>query len=55
MVQVTAGESAQVLCRRLAKSGGLVGRWIRKGGPGGVWYDLNTLERIAERVTVILQ
>jgi len=59
MVQVTAGESAQVLCRWLAnlKSGSPVGRGIRKGGSGGVWYNLNTMESIAEGITslVLLQ
>jgi len=54
MVQVTAGEASQVVCRRLAKSRSPVDRWIGKGGSGKVWYNLNTLESIAERVTSLV-
>jgi len=40
MVDVTARESAEILCCWLAMIGGSVSRRIRKGGSSGAWYNI---------------
>ena len=52
MVKTTSGESAEVLCRWLIRSGRPLGQWDRKGGLSGVWDD--TLGIISRKVIPLL-
>ena len=55
VVHTTARELSQVLCRRLlARRGGAVSRWTRKGRLARAWYEVANVPRSVAKVIISL-
>lgn len=55
MVHATARELSQVLyCRLLARRGGAVSQWTRKGMLARAWYEVANVPRSVAKVIVSL-